>query len=94
MNKAMKDLKEKFLNWMEALENKGSKVNIKKTKMMVSGSEGELFNSKIDSPRVCGRKMMANSVLCLKCGNGIYGRYRSIKRVTTTLATCLCLFKM
>ena len=44
----MEDLKEKFYNWMDALESKGLKVNTRKTRVMVSGSEGELFKSKID----------------------------------------------
>ena len=61
--------KERFWNWKEAVENKGVKVNIRKTKVMVGKSEGELFNSKIDPRGVCGRRVMANSVLCMKRGN-------------------------
>ena len=48
MTKDMEDLKERFWNWKDALESKGLKVNTRKTKMMVSGSEGKLFKSKID----------------------------------------------
>ena len=59
----MEDLKERFWNWKDALESKGLKVNTRKTKLMVSGSEGELFKSKIDPCVVCGRRVMANSVL-------------------------------
>ena len=68
MNEDMEDLKERFWNWKDALKSKGLKVNIRKTKLMVSGSE-ELFKSKIDPCKVCGRRVMANSVLCTKCGN-------------------------
>ena len=39
-DETMKDLKEKFWNWKDALESKGLKVNPRKTKVMVSGSEG------------------------------------------------------
>ena len=67
MSKDMEDLKERFWNWMDALESKGLKVNTRKTKLMVSGSEGKLFKSKIDPCGVCGRRVMANSVLCTKC---------------------------
>ena len=41
---------------------KGLKVNSRKTKLMVSESHGKLLG-------VCGRRVMANSVLCTKCGN-------------------------
>ena len=86
MSENMKDLKERFWNWKDALESRGLKVNTKKTKLMVSGSEGELFKSKIDPCGVCGRRVMANSVLCTKCGNWIHGKCEKIKRATARLA--------
>ena len=43
----MEDLKERFWNWKNALESKGLKVNTKKTKVMVSESEGELIKRQI-----------------------------------------------
>ena len=39
MNKTMEDLKERFWNWKDALESMGLKVNTRKTKVMVNGSE-------------------------------------------------------
>ena len=36
------------------------KVNIRKTKMMVSGAEGE---SKVDPCGICGKRVMSNAVL-------------------------------
>ena len=63
MSEDMEDLKERFWNWKDALESKGLKVNTRKTKLMVSGSEGELYKSKIDPCGVCGRRVMANSLL-------------------------------
>ena len=71
MSEEMEDLKERFCNYKDALESKDLKVNTRKTKVMVSGSEGELFKSKIDPCGVCGRRVMANSVLCTKCGNRV-----------------------
>ena len=62
MSEIMEDLKERFWNWKNPLEKKGLKVNTRKTKVMVSGSEGKLFKSKIDPCGVCGRRVMANSV--------------------------------
>ena len=63
MSETMEDLKERFWNWKNALESKGLKVNTRKTKVVVSESEGELFKSKTDLYGVCGR-IMANLVLC------------------------------
>ena len=86
MSEDMEELKERFWNWKDALESKGLKVNTRKTKLMVSGSEGELYKSKIDPCGVCGRRVMANSLLCIKCENWVHGRCAKIKRVTARLA--------
>ena len=86
MSETLEDLKERFWNWKDALESNGLKVNTRKTKVMVSGSEGELFKSKVDPCGVCGRRVMANSVLCTKCRNWVHGRCAKIKRVTARLA--------
>ena len=48
MSKTIENLTEGFWNWKDALERKVLKVNIRKTKVMVSESEGELFKCKID----------------------------------------------
>ena len=87
MSEDMEDLKERFWNWKDTLENKGLKVNTTKSKVMVSGSQEELFKSKIDPCGVCGRRVMANSVLCIKCGNWVPGKCARMKRATARLAT-------
>ena len=86
MSETIEDLKERLWNWKDALESKDLKVNTRKTKVMVSGSEGELFKSKIDPCVVCGRRAMANSMLCTKCGNWFHDRCAKIKRDTARLA--------
>ena len=82
----MEDLKKRFWNWKDALKSKGFKVNTRKTKVMVSRSEGELFKTNIDPCEVCGRRIMANLVLCTKCGNWAHGECAKIKRVTARLS--------
>ena len=54
--------------------------------MVVSRSEGELFKRKIDLGGICGGRVMANSVLCTKCGNWVHGKCAKIKRAATRLA--------
>ena len=70
MSKSMENFKEKFLKWKEAFESKQLKVNLKKTKVMVSGSKGEVFKSKVDPCAKCGKRVMANLVMYTKCVNG------------------------
>ena len=82
----MEDLQERFWDWKDAVESKGLNVNTRKSKVMESRSEGELVKSKIDSFVVCGRKVMANSLLCTKCGNWVHCRCAKIKRVSAKLA--------
>ena len=79
MIETIKDLKERFWSWKDALQRMGLKVNTRKTKVMVSGPEEELLKSKIDPPGVCGRRVVADSVLCTKCGNVVHGRCAKIK---------------
>ena len=38
-------------------------MNLGKTKVVVSGGEGEVAVSKIDPCGICGKQVMANSVL-------------------------------
>ena len=61
-------------------------MNLKKTKVMVSGSKGEVLKSKVDPCAKCSKRAMANSVMCTKCGKWAHGRCAKMKRVTSTLA--------
>ena len=85
MSETMEGLREKFWNWKEAFESKGLKVNLGKTKVVVSGAGGEMPVSKVDPCGICGKRVMANSVLCIKCGKWIHGRCAKVKRVTPKL---------
>ena len=43
-------------------------MNLGKTKVVVSGEEVEESVSKVDPCGIGGKRAMANSVLCVKCG--------------------------
>ena len=58
----------------------------KKTKVMVRASKGEVLKSKLDPCAVCGKRVMANSVMCTKCGKWVHGRSAKMKWVTSTVA--------
>ena len=53
-----------FLKWKEAFESKGLKVNLGKTKVMVSGSitKDGMSLCKVDPCGVCSLRVKANSV--------------------------------
>ncbi|XP_006819864.1 uncharacterized protein LOC102808533, partial [Saccoglossus kowalevskii] len=86
MDDTMEGLREKFVKWKKAFESKGLKVNLGKTKVMVSGTEEKALVSKVDPCGMCGKRVKVNSVRCVKCGKWIHGRCAKIKRVTQRLA--------
>ena len=82
MSETIEELKERFLKWRSALESKGLKANLEKTKVMICGSEGEVIQSRIDPCGICGKRVKVNSVLCAKCDKWIHGRCLKLKKVT------------
>ena len=62
MSEAMDGLQEKFWKWKEAFESKGLKVNLGKTKVVVSGAQGTVSVNKVDPCGICGKRVMVNSV--------------------------------
>ena len=61
-------------------------MNLKKTKVMVSGLKGEILKSKVDPCAKCGKRVMANSMMRTKCCKWVHGRCVKMKRATSTLA--------
>ena len=80
MNKMMEGLKERFLKLVSALESKGLKMNLEKTKVIVFGLEGEIIQSRIDSCGICGKRVTVNSVLCKKCDQWIHKKCSKLKK--------------
>ena len=69
------ELQQKCYSWKSALESKGLRVNMVKTRVMVSkiGQITVSPSSKKEPCEICGRKTMENAVLCKSCGNLIHG---------------------
>ena len=86
MSESLEDLRERLQRWRSALEDKGLKVNVEKTKMMVSGTEGEIVLSKIDPCGICGKRVGSNAVCCTQCTKYIHGRCKKMKKVTSSSA--------
>ena len=68
-------LRNKFLEWKEAFENKGLKVNLGKTKVMVSVgiTKDGMSKGKVDPCGVCSLGVKVNSVLCVQFGEWTHG---------------------
>ena len=86
LSKSLEDLREMLQRWGSALEGKGLKVNVGKTKMMVSGTEGEISLSKIDPCVLCGKMVGSNAVCCTHYMKWIHGRCTKMKKVTCSFA--------
>ena len=71
MSESIENLKDKFLKWKEAFKSEGLKVNLKKTKVMASGSRDEVL---VDPCVMCSKRVMANSVMRIKCGKWVHCR--------------------
>ena len=53
----MKELREKFWKLKEAFQSKGLRVNLRKTKVVLSGAGGVVSLSKVDSCGNCGKRV-------------------------------------
>ena len=62
----------------------GMKVNLGKSKVMVSGiiTKDGMSKSKVGPCVVCSLRVMANSFLCVQCGNWIDSTYVRMKQMT------------
>ena len=69
-----------FIKWKLAFESKGLKVNLGKTKVMISGSitKDGMSKSKIDPCGVCSLRVKANSA----CVKWIHDRCAGVKMIT------------
>ena len=79
MAESMEELQLKFDRWRGVIEKKGMKVNMGKTKVMVSGEGGERVISSIDPCGVCDKRVKANSVLCIRCQKWVHKRCSGVK---------------
>ena len=70
MRETIKGSRNKFLKWKESFDSKGLKVNLRKTRVMVSGNitKDGLSKRKVDPWGVCSLTVKANTALCVQCG--------------------------
>ena len=73
------ELLEKLKTWKQALEKKGMKVNVGKTKWMLSGEDTVLISNSKWPCGVCGKGVGSNSILCIGCKKWIHQKCSGIK---------------
>ena len=73
MSEIIEGLRDTLLKWKEAFESKGLNVNLGKTNVSSSITQGGLSKSNVDPCGVCSLMVKANSVLCVQCGRWIHG---------------------
>ena len=85
ISETIEGLRNKLLKWKKAIESKGLKVSLGKTKVMVSGgiTQDGLSKSKVDPCGVGSLRAKANSALCVQCGKWIHSRCAGMKRVAS-----------
>jgi len=86
------ELKEKISKWKACMEAKGLKMNIDKTKVMVSGrKEGAVEKSGKWPCGVCGKGVGTNSIRCTNCQCWIHRKCSGLKgRLSSYEATFTC----
>ena len=67
---SLNDVMDKYKRWKNAVEGKGLRVNVDKTKRMQLsfGKKSSVLN--VDPCGVCGERVGCNSIQCTKCQGG------------------------
>ena len=73
---------ERFIAWKEALEKRGLRINMSKTKFMISGREREVVRRGRFPCGVCGDGVGVNSILCSTCERWCHRRCSGLTRLS------------
>jgi len=73
------DLIKRFNEWKTNVENKGMRVHVNKSKVMISGERQKPVQKAARWPcGVCGRGVGSNSIQCTSCHNGVHKKCSGI----------------
>ena len=87
MSKNLENIRARFQRRKSALEGRGLKVNIGKTKMMVSGTENAIaFIQQNQKCGICGKRFVSNAVCCTLYHKWMHGIGTKMKKVTCSFA--------
>ena len=73
------EARQRFVAWRNALESKGLKVNISKTKVMRYARDSAPKEAAVDPCSVCGKRVGVNSIHCATCGYWVHGQCSGVR---------------
>ena len=80
------EARQRFVAWRNALESKGLKVNISKTKVMRCARDGAPKEAAMDPCSVCGKRGGVNSIHCATCGCCVHRRCSGVRGSLASVA--------
>ena len=91
LGKSWEEVGNRYCEWKEALEGKGLKVNVQKTKAMKLGGKKEVKAAVVDPCAVCRRRVMRNSICCTVCGGWVHKRCSRMRgSLARVVRVCVC----
>ena len=83
---SLNEVMDNYGRWKNAMEGKGLKVNVDKTKVMklLFGKKNSV--SKVDPCGVCGERVGCNSFQCTKCQRWVHRRCSDVPRQVSLLS--------
>ena len=79
----MEECVRRLLTWKEAIEEKGLRVNARKTKIMICGTGLDLLHGSGEFPcAVCRTGVGSNSIFCKGCMHWVQKKCSGLKRLT------------
>jgi len=70
------DLIKRFNKWKDTVENRGLRVNMNKTKVMISGEQQKVTQKAVRWPcDVCGRGICNNSIQCTSYQKWVHRKF-------------------
>ena len=83
---SLNDVMDKYKRWKNAVEGKGLRVNVDKTKGMQLSFGKKSRVSKVDPCGVCGERVGCNSIQCTKCQRWVHRRCSDVPRQVSLLS--------
>ena len=90
LGESWEEVGNRYREWKEALEGKGLKVNVQKTKAMKLGGKKEMKAAEVDPCAVCRRRVMRNSIRCTVCGGWVHKRCSRVRGSLVRVVGFVC----
>ena len=83
ITESLEECVRRLLTWKEAMEEKGLRVNARKTKIMICGTGLDLLQSSGEFPcAVCCTGVGSNSIFCKGCKHWVHKKCSGLKHLT------------